>query len=238
MESTLSHDRPLCSPWFYNFALQTFVKGVVYAAGGLIIEGGENFVTDSNTILASAHRHGIVDVCALAQTVEKLTDNQKKIYFMSKKENFEHRIVGKALRGVGIFDIDRESMTPIWEQYDVLSHTRKINDQGGILGIFAEGTRRTGDRINKKDIKIGAAALALYFGGNIIPAGLGGTENPRLKGLLSVVLEEPIHVSQIPDEDIQAMGVRDFVHACKPIRQELYEKLNEAQFRAAQLVKA
>ena len=155
---------------------------------------------------------------------------------MSKKENFDHRSLGWLLHGVGIFGVNREATTPIWQQLELINHIGEIFDHQGILGIFPEGTRRSGDKIAKADIKIGTAALALYFGGNIIPAGLGGTENPHLRGGLSVVLEEPIHVEKVPQDDIQSMSIRDFVKLCKPITNELYEKLNEAQSQAALLV--
>ena len=88
MNWTVKYERPSCDPWLYDFALHTFVKGVNSAAGGLAIKGTENFDDSSNTILASAHRHGIVDACVLAQTVDKLTDH-KKIFFMSKKEKWK-----------------------------------------------------------------------------------------------------------------------------------------------------
>ena len=102
--------------------------------------------------------------------------------FMAKKELFEKPLLGKYLTSVGVFPVDRGS-----SDLHAIRTAMGILKDGGILGIFPEGTRvhtaETGAAHN------GAIMLASRTGASIVPVWL--TREKKLFRRVDVVIGEP-----------------------------------------------
>ncbi|MDO4661785.1 MAG: lysophospholipid acyltransferase family protein [Tissierellia bacterium] len=87
----------------------------------------------------------------------------RQINFMAKKELFENKILGKFIRSLGAFPIDRQST-----DIKALKKSITILNEEKCLGIFPEGTRvKTKDRAN---LKKGIGYIGIKGNSNIITA--------------------------------------------------------------------
>lgn len=125
-------------------------------------------------MICASHSH-IVDPLLLVY----LLGWRRPLRFMAKKELLDMPILGAILRGIGSFGVDRghADMGAIRASMDVLKN-------GGILGIFPEGTRRQ----ESGEGKNGAVMIAARTEARIVPVYI-----PRKKRLfhrLDVVVGE------------------------------------------------
>ena len=88
---------------------------------------------------------------------------KRQIFYMAKKELFENKFVGKVLRALGAFAIERGA-----GDKESLSAAEKILKDGGALGIFIEGTRSKDGKLGRP--KSGAVMLAYQHHVPILPA--------------------------------------------------------------------
>ncbi|MFF7124832.1 MULTISPECIES: lysophospholipid acyltransferase family protein [unclassified Streptomyces] len=121
-------------------------------------------------ILAVNHSHNIDGPMVMGVS-------PRPTHFLIKKEAFVGPL-GAFLSGIGQLKVDRTSVdrTAISEALGVL-------DNGGVLGIFPEGTRGEGDFAS---LRAGLAYFAVRSGAPIVPvAVLGSSEKPGrlIKGL-------------------------------------------------------
>jgi len=108
--------------------------------------------------------------------------------YLAKKELFSIPIIGWVLRWVGMIPVERgkADMVPIKTALSILK-------QGGIIGIFPEGTRVRDE--HAAEAKTGAVMLASRTGASILPVWL-----PRGKKLfrtVDVVIGEPYHLPKL-----------------------------------------
>ncbi|AXI80125.1 1-acyl-sn-glycerol-3-phosphate acyltransferase [Peterkaempfera bronchialis] len=111
-------------------------------------------------------------------------------HFLVKEEMFSGP-VGAVLRGVGQIPVQRRSAdrTAIGSALEVLK-------DGGVLGVFPEGTRGDGDFAQ---VQGGLAYLALRSGAPVVPVAVFGTGErgrtlgaiPPLRGRIDVVFGDP-----------------------------------------------
>lgn len=76
---------------------------------------------------------------------------------------------------------------------------RKVLEEGGVLGIYPEGTRSPDGRLHRG--RTGAARLALATGAPVVPVAVVGTDRLRPAGALlprlrrvGVIVGEPLHL--------------------------------------------
>ncbi|WP_405936080.1 1-acyl-sn-glycerol-3-phosphate acyltransferase [Streptomyces sp. NBC_00726] len=135
-------------------------------------------------ILAVNHSHNI-DGPMLMGTAPR------PVHFLIKKEAFVGPL-DPFLRGIGQLEVDRTTV-------DRTAITRALGvlEDGGVLGIFPEGTRGEGDFAS---LRAGLAYFAVRSGAPIVPvAVLGSTERrgrlisalPPLRSRVDVVFGEP-----------------------------------------------
>jgi 1-acyl-sn-glycerol-3-phosphate acyltransferase len=94
----------------------------------------------------------------------------RPIHFMAKAELFEIPILGKMISGCGAFPVQRGAA----DRHAIRKALRILED-GGVIGVFPEGTRsRDGETLHPQG---GAALLALKAGVPILPAAIWGTED-------------------------------------------------------------
>ncbi|MDK1475651.1 lysophospholipid acyltransferase family protein [Streptomyces sp. 549] len=135
-------------------------------------------------ILAVNHSHNIDGPMVIGTS-------PRPVHFMVKKEAFVGP-VGPFLRAVGQVEVDRASA-----DRGAIARTLGVLAQGGVLGIFPEGTRGEGDFAA---LRGGLAYFALRSGAPVVPvAVLGGTEHrsrltsamPPLRSRVDVVYGDP-----------------------------------------------
>jgi 1-acyl-sn-glycerol-3-phosphate acyltransferase len=113
--------------------------------------------------------------CILVSNHESLADpfflgvaTPRPIHYMSKVELWNNPIVGKLMDGFGTFPIERGG-----GDSGALRHGLKLLEEGGVVGIFPQGTSKA---YRNRPFLRGAARLALMTGGPIVPVCLVNTE--------------------------------------------------------------
>lgn len=131
-------------------------------------------------ILAVNHAHNIDGPMVMGTA-------PRPVHFLVKKEAFVGPL-GPFLEGIGQVKVDREST-----DRNAIGNALGVLQQGGVLGIFPEGTRGEGDFAS---LRAGLAYFAVRSGAPIVPvAVLGSTESrgrlvkaaPPLRGRVDVV---------------------------------------------------
>ena len=123
--------------------------------------------------------------------VSAATRNQ--ISYMAKKELFGVPLVGRLLKSVGSFPVDRKGS-------DVSAVKRAISilKDGGRVGIFPQGTRRPGEDPRSTEVKNGAAMIAVRAEVDILPVFVHRKNNkPRLFRKTTVIVGKPIKFSEL-----------------------------------------
>ncbi|MFF5016022.1 lysophospholipid acyltransferase family protein [Streptomyces sp. NPDC001165] len=121
-------------------------------------------------ILAVNHSHNIDGPMVMGVS-------PRPTHFLIKKEAFVGPL-GTFLTGIGQLKVDRTSA-----DRTAISDALGVLDNGGVLGIFPEGTRGEGDFAS---LRAGLAYFAVRSGAPIVPvAVLGSSEKPGrlIKGL-------------------------------------------------------
>ncbi|SEL68986.1 1-acyl-sn-glycerol-3-phosphate acyltransferases [Blastococcus sp. DSM 46786] len=126
------------------------------------------------------------------------------VRFMAKSPVFEHWFAGRFMRAMKHIPVDRKAGSAAFE-----AAVRALKD-GEVVGVFPEATISTSFTV--KDLKAGAARMAIDSGVPIIPAAVWGghrvaTKNHKVelrRGIpVTVVLGEPILAE--PGEQIAAV---------------------------------
>ncbi|WP_442816629.1 lysophospholipid acyltransferase family protein [Streptomyces sp. NBC_01304] len=121
-------------------------------------------------ILAVNHTHGL-DGPMLMGTAPR------PVHFLIKKEAFVGPL-DPFLRGIGQLKVDRETT-----DRTAITDTLAVLQNGGVLGIFPEGTRGEGDFAS---LRAGLAYFAVRSGALIVPVAVLGSAERRgrlIKGL-------------------------------------------------------
>jgi 1-acyl-sn-glycerol-3-phosphate acyltransferase len=126
------------------------------------------------------------------------------VRFMAKSAVFDHWFAGRFMRAMQHIPVDRKAGAAAFE-----SAVRALKD-GEVVGVFPEATISTSFTV--KDLKAGAARMAVDAGVPIIPAAVWGGHRVATKGHkvvlrrgtpVTVVLGEPLAVG--PGEKPQAL---------------------------------
>lgn len=141
-------------------------------------------------VILAANHIGLLDGPLLA------TYAPRPVHALTKREMFEGWL-GAFLRGTGQIPVDRYATDPA----AIRTALRVVRD-GGVLGIFPEGTRGGGDF---RRFHLGAAYLALVTGAPVVPVTLLGTRAPgsarsipETGDRIDIVFGRPWHTTQQP----------------------------------------
>jgi 1-acyl-sn-glycerol-3-phosphate acyltransferase len=130
-------------PWLFRTLMPIRVRNV------------ENLPQNKQAILCCNHM-------SMADPLRLAYSQKQQLFFMAKEELFHNWLVSAVLTGLGAFPISRGKgdKTAIYKAKNIL-------DQGGILGIFLEGTRtKDGNFLRPKS---GAVMLAHNCHAPIVP---------------------------------------------------------------------
>jgi 1-acyl-sn-glycerol-3-phosphate acyltransferase len=174
-----------------------------YLAGPLLrvvyrpwVRGGENIPSTGPAILAGNHL-AVIDSFFLPIMVPR------RISFIGKADYVEGRgvkgrLIAGFMRGVGLIPVDRRGGAAALE---ALRTGLKILEDGGLFGIYPEGTRSPDGRRYRG--KTGVARLALESGAPVIPVAMIGTNiaqpvGKRIPKLIrtGMVIGEPMDFSR------------------------------------------
>src|SRR6201993_118954 len=128
------------------------------------IEGRENVPASGPVILASNHQ-SFIDSIFLPLVV------RRRVTFVAKAEYFESWKTAWFFRAVGMIPLKRGGGSA---SERALAAAREVLDNGGVLGIYPEGTRSPDGRLYKGHT--GAARLAKDCHAPIIPVAQLGTD--------------------------------------------------------------
>ena len=112
-----------------------FLAWLVHVIFFVIPHGRKNepALSDGNYLLCSNHISA-VDPVMICDSVKK-----QQPRFMAKKEIFSYPVIGKCVRWLGAFPVDRAG-----RDAGVILKTVKMLEEGCSVGMFPQGTRRPG----------------------------------------------------------------------------------------------
>ena len=124
----------------------------------LRFEGTEHLPSSGGYIMASNHV-SLLDPLFVAMVMPT------QVHFMAKAELFRNPLLGRLLKGLGAFPVERGK-----GDSGAIDHSANILRSGGTLGIFPEGTRsKDGNPLRPKS---GAALIAKMTGADVLPCGI------------------------------------------------------------------
>ena len=127
--------------------------------------GAEHIPGRGAVILASNHR-SFLDPFVIGALV------RRPVYYMAKRELFEHPLQARVLSALGAFPVDRDAGDD-----QAMATARRLLERGQCVAIFPEGTRiRRGPLSSPRR---GVGRLALQTGAQVVPVAVIGTERVR-----------------------------------------------------------
>jgi 1-acyl-sn-glycerol-3-phosphate acyltransferase len=181
------------------------------------VEGLEHVPGDGPLIVASNHV-SFSDSFFLPMVL------RRRITFVAKAEYFEDPKTAWFFRAVGQIPIKREGGSA---SQGALAAAREVLEQGGVFGIYPEGTRSPDGRLYKGHT--GIARLALQTRAPVCPVAMIGTREAQPIGQVMPRLFMPITVRISPPLDFQ----RFYDRADDPV--VLRQITDEAMFRLREL---
>ncbi len=197
---------------FYWLNVRTWIQLLILAIVKKDVKGVENIPRQGAFILASNHV-GDTDPPFITAVAPR------RIVWMAKQELFDVPVMGAIFRLLGLIPVRRTGT-----DLGALRKAHRELEQGHVLGVFPEGTRR--HDLGMKEGEPGAAALALRTGAPVLPTAIWGSEKMRFPGFLlrrtrgSVRFGPPFRLSQ----------------ARRPTREQITEGTDEIMRRIAELL--
>jgi 1-acyl-sn-glycerol-3-phosphate acyltransferase len=164
------------------------------------VRGSEHVPAQGGAIVCSNHV-SFLDFTFLGLAA---VPQHRLVRFMAKASVFDHRFSGPFMRAMHHIPVDRKAGTAAFE-----AAVRALKD-GQVIGVFPEATISSSFMV--KDLKAGAARMAVDAGVPILPAAVWGGQRIATKGH-KVVLRRGIPVTVIigeplvpqPGEKVQAL---------------------------------
>ena len=181
---------------FYWLMKHIFVGPLLKLVYRPWVRGAENVPTDGPAILVSNHL-AVIDSFFLPLMLDR------DIVFIGKQEYFtgkglKGRLVAGFMRGVGTIPVDRGGGKA--GEAALNTGLRRLQE-GGLFGIYPEGTRSPDGRLYRG--KTGVARLALESGAPVLPVAMVGTNIAQPIGRkipkimrIGTVIGEPLDFSR------------------------------------------
>lgn len=139
------------------------------------IEGEENIPATGGALLASNHL-AAGDTFVLPAMMKRQLTFPAKAELFSGKGGFGSKIVAWFLKAVGQVPLDRSGGRV---SRDGLAPVLQVLADGGLVGIYPEGTRSPDGRLYKG--RTGVAQMALAAGVPVVPVGMHDTQTVRTR---------------------------------------------------------
>ncbi len=180
------------------------------------VRGSEHVPTSGGAVLCSNHVSYLdftfLGLAALPQ--------HRLVRFMAKESVFRHRVSGPFMRAMQHIPVDRKAGSAAFE-----AAVRALKD-GQVIGVFPEATISTSFTV--KDLKAGAARMAVDAGVPILPAAVWGGQRIFTK-FHDVVLRRDVPVTVLVGEPILPEPGEKVQALLRRTRAAMEELLVEAQ---------
>ena len=153
---------------------------------GLKVIGAENVPEEGAFILGCNHT-------ALFDPIMLIISVPRTIHFMAKKESFKTPIIGKLMKKLGMIPVNRGTA-----DLHAMKTTLGYLKEGGVVGIFPQGTRCPGVDPRTTTPKDGVAMLSYRTGCKVLPAFIKTKKN-KLKPFskTTVIIGKPLDPSEL-----------------------------------------
>ncbi|MBR5262606.1 MAG: 1-acyl-sn-glycerol-3-phosphate acyltransferase [Clostridia bacterium] len=200
---------------FTNYNSRPLYK-VVRPLAGLITKtrykikyvGVENLPEGGGFILAANH------ITALDPVMISVGCD-KTMHFMAKSEVFENKLIGWAMSQLNAFPVDRAKFDE-----DAINYAITLVKNGGILGIFPEGTRSP-DYTPKKG-KGGACYIAKMCKCDVVPVSVYTGDEAKAGTRMTIRYGKPIKHEELKF-DLESNKMKDLRHATNLIMERITE---------------
>lgn len=180
----------------------------------IVLHGAEHVPASGPVILAGNH-NGFLDGLLLVGL------SPRPVHFMIKREMFRG-VLGPVLRWLGQISIDRNAA-----DRPALQAALGALEQGGVLGVFPEGTRSADEFVTMHN---GLAYFALRSGAPVVPVACLGTDVrgtsasavPKLRSRLDVVFGPPVDLGR-------GVGRKAITAASEQLRDVLRAHIEQAR---------
>lgn len=146
--------------------------------------GAEKLPTDGAYMICANHK-SYGDPLLIASQVKR------PVHFMAKKELFDNKIIGSAIKKFYAFPVDRGA-----SDITAIKTALRVLKDGQILGVFPEGTRVK--EINYENGKAGVIMIAHKAKVKIVPMYIEGSYVPFKK--LKLYVREVMDLSDLPKQ--------------------------------------
>lgn len=161
--------------WIAKFFVNIYIK-IFYKVN---VTGKENIPKEGGFIICANHGAALDPIILILNV-------KQKVHYMGKEELFKNKFNAFFLRKFGVFPVRRNTadMTSIRKSISILK-------DGGVLGIFPEGTRNK----SKSQIKAqpGVALIAVKSNVKILPVGI--SSEYKFFGRIDVKIGKPMDLS-------------------------------------------
>lgn len=179
---------------FYQFA-KGVVASVFFPLYRVEVKGKEHFPKEGAVLLCSNHIDNLdpptVGISA-----------PRQVHFMAKEELFRVPILGGIVRKVGSFPVKRGM-----SDREALRNGLNVLKEGGVLGLFPEGTRSKDGQLGKG--LAGAGFFALRSNALVVPCAVIGTYKPFRK--VKVFFGEPINLDPLRERKATAEEATELI---------------------------
>lgn len=166
---------------------KSLLSGPMHHAYDIDVDGLDR-VPAGAAILAANHR-SFMDSLFLGLVMDR------PVSFLAKAEYFEHRSTAWFFRSTGQIPLRRGSPAGARRALDTAGAMLR---DGGLIGVYPEGTRSRDGRLHRGHL--GPARLALASGAPVVPVGLIGTDQvqgpdqrlPRVRKRVEIHFGEPL----------------------------------------------
>lgn len=172
----------------YHFTL-SISKLVVRLFGKVEMKNKHVLPKNEGYIVTCTHR-GWLEIVILGMCVPK------PIHFMAKKELFENKVIGRFLRSINAFPVDRENPSP-----SSIKQPVKLLRSGEVVGIFPSGTRAA----ENAPLKRGAVTISNLSKAPIVPAlyvGPRTLKELRKMKKATIIFGEPIYINTSSKDEL------------------------------------
>lgn len=193
--------------WYEFFKYALFGPGV-RALWHPRVVGEENIPTEGGVILACNHIAALDPIIVASMIDRKLTYPAKKELFAVDR-GFWSKVVAWFLRAVEQVPLDRSGGRT---SVNALDSVENRLAEGGLVGIFPEGTRSPDGRLYKG--KTGVARMTLATGAPVVPVGISGTTVRRkvlgipLLDHPTLIFGKPMHFDVLADRTEETAVLR------------------------------
>ncbi|MDH5371897.1 MAG: 1-acyl-sn-glycerol-3-phosphate acyltransferase, partial [Acidimicrobiia bacterium] len=164
------------------------------------VNGSENVEPGQSYVVVSNHQSSI-DIPAHFLALPM------PIRFLAKKELFGIPIFGRALRAIGIVEVDRKAGAAVHEQIN--AHSAEVIRRGHSILVYAEGTRFRDGSLHA--FKQGAFSIAIESGLPVLPVMIHGghlawpRRRPIYGGPVTVTISKPIETDSLARKDVRLL---------------------------------